>query len=408
MTGPSAGHVVSILAVALALWASACGPGLDRAVKLFVTSPPESITAGQPLQISAHIRTDQDETVEAYQGRVTAEIFSGPHRDALAGTTTVQAVKGVAVFSDLTLTRTGAGYRLNFRAETVPGGVDLPDQTVGPVAVTAGAASGITLLDQPGRSAPGATVFPFPRVAVSDAFGNVVTDTQTQLTVALENNPGNATLDGTLTRSTSGGIAVFDDLRVSRPGEGYTLRFTSDLGSVISRPFDVVAPTLVYTDPPAGGILRLVRNPASTGTVAVLDLVAAESFTGYSVGFTLPLDPRAVKGGAPLITAGAGLNPGSAPAALGAALPRTGRMAGRLTAGVSQKAAGAGAVTTDTLIPAGTVLFTVRLEAADGPLFKEAFDGARLGLSFEAAARNRAGEDVVDGLAFRFGRLAVE
>ena len=50
----------------------------------------------------------------------------------------------------------------------------------------------------------------------------------------------------------------------------------------------------MYTDPSVVGKIRLVRNPASTLTTVVLDLVAAVDLTGYQVGFNLPLDTRIV------------------------------------------------------------------------------------------------------------------
>lgn len=393
---------------ALAITTAACGPGLDRAVKVLVTSPDDTVEAGEPLGLVATIQSNQNETIEPYEGNVTVRLAAGTHPDALSGTLTVKAVKGVATFSDVALTKVGTGYRISVKAETVPGTREIADQVVGPVTVEPGPAAGIGVLDQPSKSAPNGIVFPFPRVAVTDAFGNVVTDSETTVTVSLENNPSGATLSGTLTRQTTGSIAVFDDLSVNNLGAGYTLRFTATGANATSAAFDVVQPRLVYTDPPEGGTIRVVRNAASTDSVVVLDVVAAEAFTGYAVGFTLPADPRTVVAGSPLISNVGGLNPGTSPAAFGAALPTTGRMAGFLTAGISQKASGAGAVTTDTAVAAGTVLFTLRLEMAQSPLFKEAFDGATLGHRFEAAIRNRAGDDVVPGLNFRFGRLAVE
>jgi hypothetical protein len=51
---------------------------------------------------------------------------------------------------------------------------------------------------------------------------------------------------------------------------------------------------LVYTDPAAGGKIRLVRNSAFSGSTAVLDMVAASSLTGYFVGLDLPLDASKV------------------------------------------------------------------------------------------------------------------
>ena len=46
------------------------------------------------------------------------------------------------------------------------------------------------------------------------------------MTVALGNNPGGATLGGTLTAPVVDGVATFSDLTLSQPGTGYTLTVT--------------------------------------------------------------------------------------------------------------------------------------------------------------------------------------
>jgi hypothetical protein len=109
--------------------------------------------------------------------------------------------------------------------------------------------------------------------------------------------------------------------------------------------------------------------------------------------------------GSPLLTPGTGLSPGTGVAAAAAALPSSGPLARVLVAGLSQKAAGAGAVATDTLIPAGTVLYSVRLglNAAAG-------GGSALVLSdprYRAALRDKQGNDVASQAAFAVGSLEV-
>ncbi len=395
----------------------ACGPGVDLATRTVLSTVPAQIVAGQPLGLVATIQTNQFEVVQAYEGEVTVTLEAGPNPAALGGTTTVKAVKGVATFSDLTLTKVGQGYVLKVKAATVPGGRSLPEKSTEAITVVAGPAAGISLLTQPGKSAPGGVVYPFPRVAVADAHGNVIADQSTAITVSLGANPGGSTLGGTANLNTVGGVAEFTDLSLSQLGSGYTLTFTSpSAGTVTSSPFDVAQPRLVYTDPDAGPAetphrLRLVKNAAlSTDSVVVLELRTVSAFTGYAVGFNLPADSRVVRVGASAITDGpGGVDPGSAPAAIGAVLGTSGKMANVWTAGVSQKAAGAGAVTSEASFAADQLVFTVRLEMAPLPLFKPAFDGtAGLIPGLEAAVRNRVGDDVVNGLRFGIGKLAVE
>lgn len=74
------------------------------------------------------------------------------------------------------------------------------------------------------------------QVRLLDQFGAPFPGTL-NVDVALE--PG-GTLVGTTTRTTVGGVATFDDLRVSPAGAGYTLRFSvTGLAAATSDPFDV-------------------------------------------------------------------------------------------------------------------------------------------------------------------------
>src|SRR5262249_32735664 len=132
---------------------------------------------------------------------------------------------------------------------------------------------------------------------------------------------------------------------------------------------------LAYTDPPAGGKLRLVRNASSTAATVVLDfVVGAQGVTGDGTGFDLPLDVSKGQLGPPALAPGAALNPGSPPAAK-AVLPASGALKGALVAALSQKAAGGGAVATDTALVPGALLFTIRLDLAAGAAPGVVFDG---------------------------------
>ena len=164
---------------------------------------------------------------------------------------------------------------------------------------------------------------------------------------------------------------------------------------------------LVYTDPAAGGKVRLVKNAASTSTVAVLDLVAGAALTGYSAALNLPLSATRVTLDATPIAKGAALNPGSAPAAMAAALPSTGPLASVLVAALSQKAGGTGAVTTDASLTAGQVIWTVKLDLKAGALAGTVFDGATPGALFRGSLRNKLGAEQAGTADFAIGKLEV-
>lgn len=367
------------------------------AAALFTEQPPLG-TAGVPLSPAVRVEV-RDAFGNPTEGTVTLALQSNPGNDSLQGTLTSSTVTGVATFTDLVLIRAAAGYTLR---AIVPGtaGAISPRFTV-----QAAAASQIRFIRQPGASAVlRAPLAPEPQVQAVDAYDNPATSFTGDVSVALGDNPSAATLSGTLTVSASNGVATFLDLMLDQPGVGYTLvASTPGLVDTRSDPFSVSQASLVYTGP-ASGRLRLVRNPASTDTLLVLDLVAAESVTGYGVGFNLPVDRDAVRLNS--MVPGTALPAGSNPAAAKAALPSSGPLQGILTSAQSQKASGSGAVTADTLVPAGSVLYTLRLDllsATPGVVF----DGAALSPAFNAAMRDKLGNDVVRRSEFGIGRLDV-
>ena len=73
-----------------------------------------------------------------------------------------------------------------------------------PASVTAGSPFGLT-------------------VQAEDSSGNLDTSFNGTVTVALANNPGGATLGGTLTVTASGGVATFSGLTLNKAASGYTL-----------------------------------------------------------------------------------------------------------------------------------------------------------------------------------------
>ena len=77
-------------------------------------------------------------------------------------------------------------------------------------------------------------------VAAEDPFGNVDASFSGDATVSLSNNPGGATLGGTLTATAHDGVATFSGLTLNQPGDGYVLQAsTLGLASGNSRDLDV-------------------------------------------------------------------------------------------------------------------------------------------------------------------------
>lgn len=379
----------------------AAGP----ASQLAFTTQPTDTAAGATISpaVQVSVRDAGGNLVTGSTASITVALGNNPGGGSLGGTLTVTASGGVATFSTLSLTKAGANYTLSASATGLTGA------TSSAFSVTPGAPTRLAFTVQPSRAFTGKALNPAVQVALQDTYGNAASTTQANVTVALGNNPGGATLSGTFTVATSSGVATFADLSLDAVGNGYTLTAnTAGLPGITSAAFNVVqgGSKLIYVDP-AGGKIALVRNPASTDTTVVLDLVSRVALTGYSVGMNLPLDSSYVLANASLMTPGAALPAGTAPTAAYGKLPSSGPLAGVLSTGQSQKAAGPGAVVDDSPILAGTVFYTVRLDLNPAALTGVVFDGAALGAKFRAMLRTKAGTDVVNANEFAIGRLEV-
>jgi hypothetical protein len=87
-------------------------------------------------------------------------------------------------------------------------------------------------------------------VAIVDSFGNVVTSAPaTAITLALGTNPFDATLGGTLTATTSSGVATFSGLTLDKVGRGATIVASSSSFSVTSLPIEVATPPVRVLGP---------------------------------------------------------------------------------------------------------------------------------------------------------------
>src|SRR5437667_131975 len=113
----------------------------------------------------------------------------------------------------------------------------------------------------PTNAAGAQLITPPVQIAVQDASGNTVTAATDAVTVALGANPGAGTLSGTLTVAAIQGIATFSNLRIDRPGSGYTLVASAGgLSGATSAPFAV---TLTFATVSAG--IRHTYGLAVTG-----------------------------------------------------------------------------------------------------------------------------------------------
>lgn len=334
---------------------------------------------------------------------VTLSVQGGLPGAVLQGGGPVAVSGGRATFGALSVNRAPASYTL---LASAPG---LASATSDSFDVRAGPPDHLAWVTQPRTANVRQPVQPAVQAAVVDALGNVSATTAT-ISVSLAQAPSGAQLSGTTLGQTTTGMVTFNDLRLEPRGQ-YALRAESPpYPAVVSATFTVYEPLMVYTDPATFRPIALRRNPASTPSQVVLDLVVQQPQLAYSAALNLPLEVSQVSAVAPLITAGPALNPGTGVVAMGATLGGVGRLSGVLSAGISQKAAGAGSNNQDRSIATGQVLFTLRLEPSPTATGGVVFDGATL-LSdprFRAALLDRQDNVVVPGTSFGIGRLEIQ
>lgn len=208
--------------------------------QLAVTEQPDVTVAGATIApaFQVTVRDALGNPVKTFTGDVTVTFAAGanPGNGTLSGTTTLAAVAGVASFNDLSIDRTGVGYRLQASAAGVS------SVTSNAFTIAPGPATLLVFTVQPTTAAAGATIKPNVRVAAFDALGNAATGFTGSVTVAITAGTGTsgATLSGTTTVTAVTGVAQFSDLKIDLPGSGYRLSATAGgTAGVTSTAFDI-------------------------------------------------------------------------------------------------------------------------------------------------------------------------
>src|SRR5438132_705233 len=148
----------------------------------------------------------------------------------------------------------------------------------------------LAFLQQPENLLAGHQFSQTVKVRADDAHGNKVASFTGNVTVALANNPGGATIGGTTTVAAVNGVATFGDLTVSQTGTGYWLTASATgLARAASSVFDVTAGAatqLVFSTEPRTTVADHQISPAVK--VRALDALGnpVPSFTG---SVTIPL-----------------------------------------------------------------------------------------------------------------------
>jgi MYXO-CTERM domain-containing protein len=200
------------------------------------------------------------------------------------GTPAVMATAGVATFTGISLDKVGTGYTL------VASGASLVSATSSEFDITPAAASQLVFATQPLSAVAGSFLSPAVRVEARDAFDNVDTAFDGDITVAIATDPGGATLSGTLVVAATAGVVSYADLSLDKVGTGYTLSASaSGMTSVTSAPFNITPAAATRV----AFFVQPVSTPAGQFITPAVVVEAQDPFgnraTSYSGAITLEL-----------------------------------------------------------------------------------------------------------------------
>jgi uncharacterized repeat protein (TIGR03803 family) len=182
------------------------------ASKVVFIQQPTSTTAGATISPapSVAIEDQYGNVVTSATSSVTIGIAGS---GTLWGTTVVNAVNGVATFSNINEHLTGT-FQLQASVSGLTVGTS-SSFTISPAAATT-----LIFAQQPTNVTAGSTISPAVTVDIEDTFGNIVTTNTSSVTVAVATGPG--TLGGTVTVAAVNGVATFSTLSITTAGS-YTL-----------------------------------------------------------------------------------------------------------------------------------------------------------------------------------------
>jgi hypothetical protein len=233
---------------------------------VFTTQPNVSYASNATITVKVSVEDASSNVVTTDTSAITIALTGGNASATLGGTTTVNAVAGVATFT-LSVNLVGTAYKLH----ATDGSLTAADSST--FNITAGTAAAVTFTTQPTSGSNIVAGAAIPLVAhVADAAGNAVSGQSVLL--GISNNPGSSTLSVSANPvpTNASGDATFSSLSLNKIGTGYTLHAsdstTPGATAATSNAFNIIAgsPAIVTltTQPSAG------QNIPATSTFSIV------------------------------------------------------------------------------------------------------------------------------------------
>ena len=169
------------------------------------------------MQLSAALKDDQGNVLT---GRAVLWSESGPARASVSNT---GLVTGLAPGGPVTIVATSEGRSGNAQ-----------------VTVTPAAAAKLAFLVAAKQHRGGGAISPAVQVEIQNVLGGRVT-TSTPVTLCSRPTRDRGTLSGTLTVAAVDGVATFSNLKINRPGQGYTIAAASGADRSHEHAFNITA-----------------------------------------------------------------------------------------------------------------------------------------------------------------------
>jgi len=233
------------------------------AAQLVFTQQPGNSTGGVafPTQPVVTVEDAGGNTVTTDSSTVALAKAGGTPTSGGPGTLsgcTPNESAGVVTFSGCKINTVGTGYKL-VATDTVDG-LTTPSAPSSAFNISVGPATQVGFSVQPSDAVSQVAIAPAIQIQVQDAGGNLVSSATNGIGVVLT-TAGGATLSGTTSHVSSGGVAVFNDLSVDKAGT-YTLTASSTgLNGAVSISFTI-------THGPAAQLFFTTSPSSSTGGVA--------------------------------------------------------------------------------------------------------------------------------------------
>jgi hypothetical protein len=248
------------------------------AYELAIGAQPSSVAAGVPFDLSVLVEDEYGNEVTTGGTSITLNLFGGPSSQSAAASASALDTGGLANFSDLSFTTAASNYAIEASA------AGLIPAITGTFTVTFAAASQLVIIAAP--PALGVAGVPFgTTVTIEDRYGNVVTDADLQVSLALASGPAAASVGGASSLPAAGGVVVFAQLSVTTAANDYRIEAdASGLAPALSPDFQIAAGNATHL-----AVTAAPPSDVAAGQSFGLGVAAEDRYGNLASTFTAPI-----------------------------------------------------------------------------------------------------------------------